>query len=912
MLNPTAYANAAPAGVAVLETVQSADLSAALLFVPLRRTTVNGLWDGPLAEITVTHTYGYSHAQCDRVLEAIYRFPLPGDAAVRRVTVSFGDVEIVAALKERGRAEADYEEARRSGRQAALTTRESPDVFTLRLAGLQPDQDVVVDTTYVQLADVDGVGWSLRIPLTTAPRYSRGDEASLHTMEAQPLASFRDPGHRFALDLVTGQGGIVASTTHVLRSTEEDGHTRVRLAEGETLPDRDCVLGWQPVRLRDRPSLRVLTGEDAPTGRTYFAALVSPPATIGDDAPPAREAIVLVDHSGSMNGVKREAADAAALGIVHSLSAGDHFNLGVFHNTCRWLDNAHPLTAGPDCCLRAEEFLAATDSGGTNLGAALESALLQPRTPGGLSRQVVIITDAQVTDEARILKMVESEARRADRRRVSVLCIDAAPNSYLTQQLAQVGGGMARFLTSMPAEQDLTEALQAIVAGWSQPVAVGLRLEINREGCELAGGAALDVRAGWTAADLGDLTMGRSLWLVGRVPTGCAATLRFRLAGAGLPAEEITVEGAPDAMTAPLKAVFGAYRVQGLERLADGGASDDLLAEELCRLGYDPARLPTATGGDGRTVYPENAQRVLRTYLDELLLAEALDYGLLCSRTGFVAVRSEQGRPVEQTAVIGNSLPEGWSRALASASFEALLNAPTLMDRIAPLLRTDPGDLLVRPTGRVEAENPPSMASWHTEILAVCEAALRSLDELSDAISLLARYEGLIAELRRLQRVAGELLLPPGFAGRRIGALPWDLQQRVRALAGLLGEEPPLAEALARWLSEQLAREIDSTRPAVDRAIRALDWGAGHVAGQGRRARPVRQAMEKSAEALRSIVWPHACSDLERQRVQSEVRSAMLALQALRSAISAAGWTSNAGEDAGNRRARPGRSGRRP
>src|SRR5262249_47470388 len=148
-----------------------------------------------------------SRAQCDQVLEAVYRFPLPGDAAVTGVRVRFGAVEIQAELKERERAEQRYEEAKRQGRQAALLTRESPDVFTLQVAGIVPDQDVVVETDYVQLARAEGAGWSLRIPLTTSPRYVRSDELHSRHAQGQPLALLRDPGHRFSLDVTVVGGG---------------------------------------------------------------------------------------------------------------------------------------------------------------------------------------------------------------------------------------------------------------------------------------------------------------------------------------------------------------------------------------------------------------------------------------------------------------------------------------------------------------------------------------------------------------------------------------------------------------------------------------------------------------------------------------------------------------------------------
>src|SRR4051794_32337013 len=107
MFNRQRYENSAPNGVALLEIVpdEGNTPQSARQFVPLKRTELSGDVAGPLAALRVTHVYGYSRAQCSRVLEAIYRFPLPGDAAVTRVMVRFGEVEIVAALAERQQAE---------------------------------------------------------------------------------------------------------------------------------------------------------------------------------------------------------------------------------------------------------------------------------------------------------------------------------------------------------------------------------------------------------------------------------------------------------------------------------------------------------------------------------------------------------------------------------------------------------------------------------------------------------------------------------------------------------------------------------------------------------------------------------------------------------------------------------------
>ena len=78
---------------------------------------------GPLAALQMTQDYGYAKPQCDQVLEAVYRFPLPGDAVVTGVRVQFAEAEIRAELKERETAEADYERAKQEGKQAALLTK---------------------------------------------------------------------------------------------------------------------------------------------------------------------------------------------------------------------------------------------------------------------------------------------------------------------------------------------------------------------------------------------------------------------------------------------------------------------------------------------------------------------------------------------------------------------------------------------------------------------------------------------------------------------------------------------------------------------------------------------------------------------------------------------------------------------
>src|SRR5690349_21275586 len=113
MFNRTAFWNTRPDGIGVLEVV--GEEGAARQFVPLRRTAIDGAIAGPLAALRVVHTYGFSRAEMATPIEALYRFPLPGDAAVTGVTVRFGVVEIVAELAEREDAERRYAAAQEAG-----------------------------------------------------------------------------------------------------------------------------------------------------------------------------------------------------------------------------------------------------------------------------------------------------------------------------------------------------------------------------------------------------------------------------------------------------------------------------------------------------------------------------------------------------------------------------------------------------------------------------------------------------------------------------------------------------------------------------------------------------------------------------------------------------------------------------
>jgi Ca-activated chloride channel family protein len=355
--------------------------------------------------------------------------------------------------------------------------------------------------------------------------------------------------------------------------------------------------------------------------------------------------------------------------------------LRIFHNITRWFQAAPQPATAERIAQAVSWFKAQRDSGGTELGVALEEALHLQRTSGEHARHLLVITDAEVTDAGRVLRLAEHEAKREDRRRISVLCIDAAPNAYLAQELADRGGGMARFLTSEPEHEDITTALEAVLADWAEPILTGLTLHVNRPQVEASGRRMTPDGAGNAHIDLGDLVAGRTIWVVGRATAGDGEALTLTLQTARGRALATTTLAATDQVIPALKALFGARRINALEALLAAGYDDALLREQLPHLGYDPNVVLAPSASSVERVYAENQRAATSEALQNLLRDEALRYHLASTATAFVATRREAGKPVEGTAAVANALPAGWSEHFLSA--QAAAAAPQGLPRPA-------------------------------------------------------------------------------------------------------------------------------------------------------------------------------------------------------------------------------------
>ena len=638
LFNQHTYDNMIIQGIPTLERLNGNNQMAR--FAPMKRIELDGRISGPIGEFTLTQVFIFHHDDLPGPIEAVYRFPIPGDAAVTGLTVSFGEVTIETILLPRRQAEDDYHNARNSHRQAILLTRESSDIFTLMVNGIAPENEVRIDTRFIQAGVPEKTGFSFRIPLTTAPRYLRGDEQSSRHAQGNPIAVLFDPLHRFAARLTLSGEGSLSSPTHHLKRSEQI----YTLSGGDVIPNQDFVVLFRPIPDEEKITVQVFTsGEKEPC----ILALISPPFLQQPRIP--LDVIILVDHSGSMDGRKRKAADSAVIQFLSNLTPKDYFNLCCFDDRQYWYTD-RPVPATVNHIIPAMDLLLQNHSGGTELGVVIEQALLQTRSPGSASRHLIIITDAEVSDGGRIFQIIENEASRPDFRRCSVLCIDSSPNTLLARRIAEKSGGIIRFLTSSPDQYDISEALSDILTSWEYIIADRIFFTLNRDSVLTRERCHTD-SSGQTKIHVTPVGIDHSSWIFLK-PGGGEDPLVWFL---DLPDESICVPVFYE--SASVKRLFGAWMIENLEYLMHSEATDDEIFETLQHLGLEKK---IHNSKDQSCIYAENRMSGLRTHLSSVIEQVSLRYGIISCETAFFAARSEAGEKTLVEVVIPSAFPDGW------------------------------------------------------------------------------------------------------------------------------------------------------------------------------------------------------------------------------------------------------------
>jgi len=568
---------------------------------------------GLVARVEVTQQFS-NHGS--HWAEGVYRFPLPEGAAVDRMRIKVGERLLEGEIQERESARQTYQKARESGQTATIVEQQRRNQFETRLANIGPGEVISITIGYLQNVSYSDFTYSLRLPMTFTPRWEPGRSSTHEPINATspvPLLVPADSGtgHRLKLHaslISSAQFAAIESRYHDVDIRQvEDGYT-IELLNPDEVSDRDFELSWTP-SLQSRPSASLTTYNN---GESVYAQLMLAPPLADSITPQAREVILVIDTSGSMQGASLPQAKAALQHALESLGSDDYFNLLQFNSDTEQLfEESVPVTKSS--LYVARNFITGFQAnGGTDMAPALRAALSLPKIPQ-LMRQVVFITDGAVGNETELLQRVAGDLGDS---RMFTVAIGHAPNSWFMRKAAEIGRGSYVHIGKPD------EVAQQMSELWGR-----IQLPALTDICVEWGDSAE-----YYPEIIPDLYAGEPLWLLARLPSEpTMIALCGSLNGADW---DLNVNGWDAASSAP-----------GEDNLAKLWARKKIEAlEDSLMFGADP--------------------ELTRLNITGL----ALDYGLLTRHTSLVAVdktpRRKHGEPQAMTDIPG-LLPAGSPKQLA-------------------------------------------------------------------------------------------------------------------------------------------------------------------------------------------------------------------------------------------------------
>jgi len=420
--------------------------------VPLKHTDVKARISGYIATVEVTQQF---HNPYDTKIEAVYVFPLPQNAGVNEFIMTVGDRRIRGIIRERQEAERIYEEARSQGYVASLLTQERPNIFTQKVANIEPGKEIDVNVKYFHtLAYVDG-WYEYVFPMVVGPRFNppgstegvgavarSAQGASGQKTEVQYLKPGERSGHDISLSVEIDAGVAVeevACTSHVIekKQTSPDKVT-VGLGRLDRIPNKDFVLRYKVAGKTVKSALMVHRDERG----GFFTLMLYPPEDLRSLKRKPMEMVFVLDSSGSMNGQPIAQAKAAVERALMSMQPDDTFQVIRFSNNASQL-GPEPVPATPENVRRGIQYVRSLEGeGGTMMIEGIKAALDFPHDVRRL-RTVTFLTDGYIGNEVEILGEVH---KRLGESRIFSFGVGSSTNRYLLDGMAKLGRGTVAYL----------------------------------------------------------------------------------------------------------------------------------------------------------------------------------------------------------------------------------------------------------------------------------------------------------------------------------------------------------------------------------------------------------------------------------------------------------------------------------
>ena len=440
-------------------------------------------------QIATTHIEQLFVNNNDQMLEGIYLFPLPEGASVNQLTMWVDGQPIEAKILEKDEARQIYDEIVRQLRDPALLEYVGTQAIQANVFPIPANDERRVEIEYSQVLPADQGVIHYVYPQSTdlytnLPLDNQSIRVEVHSDEA--IRVIYSPSHPVAIN--------------------RDGDFRAVAGyeDSQVIADTDFEL-YYTVSPEDI-GLNLLSYKE--TGQDGFFTLLVAPSVDADEVI-AKDVVLVMDTSGSMEGEKMAQAQEAARYVVEHLNPEDRFNIVPFSTGVRLYEQR---LVSADNQGRVDSFINSLEAiGGTNISQALlETAVMvdeqRPTT-------IIFLTDGLATegivDTPLLLDAVEQAMPSNARIFVFGVGDDVDPN--LLDALAENHRGTTTYVRQHEA---IDEEVGSFFAKVSAPVLSDISLDFD--------GIVVDQMYPNT---LPDLFAGNQLVLTGRYRDGGAATI---------------------------------------------------------------------------------------------------------------------------------------------------------------------------------------------------------------------------------------------------------------------------------------------------------------------------------------------------------------------------------------------------
>ncbi|MFT5304095.1 MAG: Ca-activated chloride channel family protein [Mariniblastus sp.] len=366
----------------------------------------------------------------NRIVEALYTFPVPSGGSVSNFSMIINGKEMIGEVVEKERARQIYQSYKSKRIDPGLLEQVDYKRFEMRVFPIAAGAEQHIKVTYYQQLDFDHDWATYVYPLATSTKgaddRTTGKFALTVDINSEiPITDLKSPSH----------GGEFVIAKHNAKYARASMETTA----GDL--SRDVVISFQTKRPRTGLDM-IASKQDREDG--FFLLTL----TAGEELAAAAggmDYVFVLDISGSMkNKGKLGLSTNAAGAFISSLGTDDRCEVMSFNNVPNF-GFEELRSVDDETKAAASEFLKSQRArGGTALRPAVNAALRYKDPDRGLN--VVILSDG-MTDQAEQKELLSAIKASPEGTRIFCVGVGNEVNRPLLKQLAEEAGGLAAFIS---------------------------------------------------------------------------------------------------------------------------------------------------------------------------------------------------------------------------------------------------------------------------------------------------------------------------------------------------------------------------------------------------------------------------------------------------------------------------------